>query len=241
MSENVPRMDSGCSDYSDDLAELALGALTGRDRARALAHVDECPRCAEELEQLSRVADAVLQTAPEVEPPVGFESRLFERMGVAESAPGRRLRSLPSLGSRRPRQWMVAAVAAAAAFAALGLGLSTATAPPATQAQGVHGSQNGSQNVVTGNFVQDGRTVGHVVVAGGARPWVSMMLEDSTAQGAVNCVVVTQDGVTHEIGSFVAHAGYGAWVAPLHLDPKDVSKAEVVSPSGAVIASATLT
>ena len=237
MSEYIPRNDAGCADFSDDLAELALGALTGRDRARALAHVDDCPRCAEELEQLSRVADAVLQTAPEVEPPVGFESRLFERMGVAESAPRRRLRSLPSLGSHRPRQWVVAAVAAAAAFAALGFGLSTATAPPATQANGAHGSQN----VVSGNFVQDGHTVGHVVLAGGARPWMSMMLEDSSAQGVVNCVVVTHDGVTHEVGSFVAHAGYGAWVAPLHLDPKNVWKAEVVTPDGAVIASATLT
>jgi anti-sigma factor RsiW len=237
MSEHAPYNDAGCAGFSDDLAELALGALTGRERARTLAHVDDCPRCAEELEQLSHVADAVLRTAPEVEPPVGFESRLFERMGVTESAvrDRRRLRSLPSMRSRRPRQWAVAALAAAAAFAALGFGLSTTTAPPATQAQ------HGSKNVVSGNFVQDGQTVGHVVAAGGSRPWISMMLEDSTAQGVVNCVVVTRDGVTHEVGSFVAHQGYGAWVAPLHFQPKDVWKAEVVTPDGAVIAHATLT
>jgi anti-sigma factor RsiW len=239
MSEDAPKKDAGCDGFSDDLAELALGALTGRDRARTLAHVDECPRCAEELEQLSRVADAVLQTAPEVEPPVGFESRLFERMGVTESAArGRgRLRSLPSLRPRRPRQWAVAALAAAAAVAALGVGLATTTSPSTTQAKAAHGSTN----VVSGNFVQDGHTVGHVVVAGGSRPWISMMLEDSTAQGLVNCVVVTRDGVTHEVGSFMAHQGYGAWIAPLHFDAKDVWKAEMVTPDGAVIASATLT
>jgi anti-sigma factor RsiW len=239
MSEDVPKMDAGCAGFSDDLAELALGALAGRDRARTLAHVDECPRCAEELEQLSRVADAVLQTAPEVEPPVGFESRLFERMGVTESAArGRgRLLSLPSLRPRSPRQWAVAAVAAAAAVAALGLGLSTTTAPPVTQAQAPHGSKN----VVSGNFVQDGHTVGHVVATGGSRPWISMMLDDSTAQGVVNCVVVTRDGVTHEVGSFVARQGYGAWIAPLHFGPKELWKAEMVTPGGAVIASATLT
>ena len=239
MSDDAPMKDAGCAGFSDDLAELALGALTGRDRARTLAHVDECPRCAEELEQLSRVADAVLQTAPEVEPPVGFESRLFERMGVTESATrGRgRLRSLPSLAPRRPRQWAVAGVAAAAAFAALGFGLSTTTAPTATQGKAAHGPTN----LVSGNFVQDGQTVGHVVAAGGSRPWVSMMVEDSTAQGMVTCVIVTRDGVTHELGTFVAHQGYGAWVAPLHFSPKDVWKAEVVTPDGAVIASATLT
>ena len=70
---------------------------------------------------MSRVADTVLQVAPEVEPPVGFESRLFERMGVTDaSRPARRrLRALPPLRSIRPRQWVPAAVAAAAAFAAL--------------------------------------------------------------------------------------------------------------------------
>jgi anti-sigma factor RsiW len=239
MSEDAPMKDAGCAGFSDDLAELALGALAGRERARTLAHVDECPRCAEELEQLSRVADAVLQTAPEVEPPVGFESRLFERMGVTESAARRRvrLRSLPSLRPRRPREWALTAVAAAAAVAALGFGLSTTTAPSVTQAKAEHGSTN----VLSGSFVQDGHTVGHVVAVGGSRPWISMMLEDSTAQGVVNCVVVTRDGVTHEVGSFDAHQGYGAWVAPLHFEPKDVWKAEVATPDGAVIASATLT
>jgi len=237
-AHHAPRKDPGCARYSEDLAELALGVLTGRDRARALAHVDECPRCAEELEQLSRVADTVLQVAPEVEPPIGFETRLFERMGVDETAAPRRrrLQALPALRSLRPRQWVPAAVAAAAAFAVLGFGLSTTSAPPAIQAHGTHGSTV----VVSGDFVQSGMTVGHVVVASGARPWMSMMLEDSTAQGVVDCVVVTRDGVTHDVGTFVARQGYGAWVAPLHLDPKNVRKAEVVTPDGAVIATATL-
>ena len=48
-----------CDEYSDNLAELALGILTGRERAATLAHVDSCPRCADELEQLSHAADAV--------------------------------------------------------------------------------------------------------------------------------------------------------------------------------------
>ena len=67
-----------------------------------------------------------------------------------------------------------------------------------------------------------------------------MTLDDSSARGRVECVVVTDDGVTHRVGTFVASEGYGAWVAPLHVDPTDVRTAEVVSPSGAVIATATL-
>ena len=52
MTDDV--RERGCEEYGDELAELALGVLTGRDRARVLSHVDSCPRCAEELEILSR-------------------------------------------------------------------------------------------------------------------------------------------------------------------------------------------
>ena len=61
--------------------------LTGRERSRVLSHVESCPRCAEELEILSRTADSVLQAAPDMEPPLGFEVRLFERMGVTDVVP----------------------------------------------------------------------------------------------------------------------------------------------------------
>ena len=67
--------------YTDDLAELALGVLTGRERSRALSHVESCPRCSEELELLSRAADALVAVAPEAEPPLGFETRSVRTVG----------------------------------------------------------------------------------------------------------------------------------------------------------------
>lgn len=218
----------GCEDYAGDLPELALGVLTGRERARALAHVDACSRCADELEQLSRAADAVFLVAPDVEPPVGFEVRLLERMGVVD-APPRRHRL-------RPSRWIPASVAAAAAAAALGIGLSWPSAPAGQLAQ----AGRGHTSTASANLVEGGRTVGRVVTFGGTKPWMSMTLEDSGARGRVTCVVVTTDGVTHRIGTFVAKEGYGAWVAPLRVDPTHLRRAEVVSPSGAVIASAPL-
>jgi len=216
--------EKGCDAYGDDLAELALGALTGRPRAQALSHVESCPHCAEELEQLSRVADAIVQVAPEVEPPVGFEVRLFDRMGVSD----RRRRF-------RPSRWVPAAVAVAAAALALGLGLSLPSSGPTTAtAQAHHG------RTISGDLVEDGATVGHVVAVGGTQPWMSMTLADSSARGTVDCIVVTTDGMTHHVGTFVARAGYGAWIAPLHVKPADIRAAEVVSPSGTVIATASL-
>jgi len=226
MSDDL--REQGCEQYANELAELSLGVLTGRERARVLAHVESCPRCADELERLSRVADTVVQAAPEMEPPLGFEVRLFEKMGVADVAPRRR--------RLRPSRWVPAVVGVAAAALALGLGLSlTSSSPPTVTAHAP-----GSHEVMTAALVENGETVGHVMTFGGDKPWMSMMLADSTARGKVTCVVVTSDGVTHRIGTFVARAGYGAWIAPLHVDPTDVRSAEVVSPSGAVIATATL-
>jgi hypothetical protein len=69
---------------------------------------------------------------------------------------------------------------------------------------------------------------------------MSMTLDDSAVHGTVDCVVVTNDGVTHDVGTFDAQHGYGAWMAPLHVDPANVRTAEVVSPSGTVFATATL-
>lgn len=225
MSDDL--REKGCDAYADDLAELALGALTGRARAQALSHVESCPRCAEDLEQLSRVADTVVQVAPDVEPPVGFEVRLFERMGVA--GPRRRRRIRPSL-------WVPAGVAAAAAALALGLSLTLTSSPaPTATAQGHH-----QKATISADLVENGVAVGHVVAFGGNQPWMSMMLADSTARGTVDCIVVTKDGVTHHVGTFVAQRGYGAWIAPLHVNPAHIRTAEVVSPSGTVIATASL-
>jgi hypothetical protein len=216
-----------CEQYQAELSELALGVLTGRDRARALAHVESCPRCAEELEQLSHAADAVVQAAPEAEPPMGFEVRLFERMGVADLRRPSRFRS--------PR-WVAGALSAAAAVVALAVGLSlglSSSTPPTQNAAPARG-------VVSANLVENGTVVGRVATHGGTHPWMWMMVVDSSAQGTVNCIVVTSDGVSHQVGTLVAKKGYGAWVAPLTVDPKDIRSAEVVAPSGTVIATAAL-
>jgi len=227
MTDDV--RERGCEEYSEELAELALGVLTGRDRARVLSHVESCPRCAEELEILSRTADSVLRAAPDMEPPLGFEVRLFERMGLADVAPRRR--------RFRPSRWVPAVVGVAAAALALGLGLSLTSSTPTPT---VTAQPQGSHRVVTAALVEHGTTVGHVMAVNGAKPWISMMLDDSSAHGTVTCVVVTDDGKTHHVGTFEAKKGYGAWIAPLPVDPSSVRTAELESPSGTVIATATL-
>ena len=131
---------------------------------------------------------------------------------------------------------MPAGVAAAAAALALGLGLTLPSSPPTDR----HRAGPPREGAISADLVENGAAVGHVVAVGGTQPWMSMMLADSTARGTVDCIVVTKDGVTHHVGTFVARQGYGAWIAPLHVKPADIRTAEVVSPSGTVIATASL-
>ena len=222
----------GCEEYANELAELALGVLTGRERSRVLSHVESCPRCAEELEVLSRTADSVLQAAPDMEPPLGFEVRLFERMGVTDVVPSRRAPAPPPValgagrGGRR-RGGPGARHRAQRDVVPFDVVRTRLRSRP-------------SHHVVTAALVSNGKTVGHVMTFGGDKPWLSMTLDDSSAHGTVRCVVVTEDGVTHAVGTFESRQGYGAWMAPLHVNPATVRTAEVVSPSGTVIATATL-
>jgi hypothetical protein len=225
-----------CDEYGDDLAELALGILTGRARTAALAHVDSCPRCAEELEQLARAADAVVQVAPAIDPPVGFEVRLFSRMGVDEVAVRRQTRRL----SRFPNRWLLASAAAVLALG-LGLGLGLTGGGPKAPAKVAVTPPGGGTLVSSVSLRESGHGVGRVFTYAGSTPWMFMTLTDSSARGRVICEIVTDQGVTHRVGAFTAKDGYGAWGAPLPVAPQDVRSAEVVTPGGAVVATASFT
>ncbi len=226
-----------CDEYAENLAELALGILTGRARAATLAHVDSCAHCAEELEQLSRAADAVVSVAPELEPSVGFEVRLFNRMGLADDpAPVPITRDR---GRRGPRRWVAGtprwALASAAAVVALLVGLSVGWSIGSPS-----GTAHPTEAVATAALKERGNAVGSVATYGGSEPWMIVTMHGSSANGMLTCEVVTDNGVTHKIGTFSATYGYAAWDAPLRVAPQDVQKAVVVSSNGTVIATASL-
>ncbi len=78
----------GCAGFADMPAELALGVLTGRERAEALAHLEHCAACQENVRQLTMKAEQLLQLLPAVEPPPGFETRVTERLCLAALSQG---------------------------------------------------------------------------------------------------------------------------------------------------------
>ena len=76
-----------CAEFGDVAAELALGVLTGRERARALAHLDRCDACRENVRQLTVTGEELVGLLPAIEPPAGFETRVMERLGLGPPAP----------------------------------------------------------------------------------------------------------------------------------------------------------
>lgn len=99
-----------CEGLHDDLAVLAIGALTGHDRARILSHLEGCPSCAAEMEELSAAADALATLIPEAEPDEGFSERTMAVIRAEQ--PGR----------QRPLVRRFAAVAAVVVLLAVGGG-----------------------------------------------------------------------------------------------------------------------
>jgi hypothetical protein len=98
-----------CAQLEDVAPELALGILSGEERAAALAHLDECAGCQQEVGSLTGLTDQLLELAPRAEPPPGFEERVLAALS-------------PNVTALRPRHHtrhraVVAALALAASIA----------------------------------------------------------------------------------------------------------------------------
>ena len=213
-----------CGEVRDLGAELALGVLPGRERARVLSHLDRCPDCREYVEQLTLVSDGLLELLPGSEPPVGFEKRVMNRLGLS--------------GRRQPR-WARFRVMVAAAAAALtiaggfgGWGISSAlegTSAPATVA---------SSLLETGLSTPGGHQVGRIFAYHGSPGWVYMSVHAPMGSGKVTCRLVRADGSTRSVGTFELRNGHGYWGGPADVNPKTLSGARLVNADGSVLATA---
>ncbi|MGA3218514.1 MAG: hypothetical protein ABSE77_05465 [Acidimicrobiales bacterium] len=219
-----------CARVGPDLAELALGALTGKERVAALAHLEECARCSAEVDELAAAADQLLHLAPAAEPPVGFEARVFERLGLRPGPVGWRAWSI-----WRPK--LALAVAAAAVVVAFGLGtlLGYGTRGDGTE----HYPDQGPIHVAA--LYAGGRPVGRVMVYAGNPTWLFMYMDDASWQGTLRCEVVLDQGPPVMLGRFWLSGGKGAWAASVAQPAGRLSQARVVGAAGNVLASANLT
>jgi hypothetical protein len=221
MTSRDPR----CLAVHDDLAALATGTLTGRDRSAVLEHLEGCPACAAELEELSVTVDALMELVPDATPPDGFADRTVALMRAEPSSTVRRSPRFAHSG-----RWIVA-VAAIVVALALGIGVGAL----------VTSGGGGTGPVVrTAALQSTSGAEGSVVLSSGQPGWLVMTVADSTAWGKVTCRVTLTDGSHRVVGRYPMSSGYDSWTARLPVTASTVRSVDLVEPGGSVIASAKL-
>ncbi|HTT53938.1 MAG TPA: hypothetical protein VMH35_21295 [Streptosporangiaceae bacterium] len=250
MSE---RNEMNCREFSDVAAELALGVLTGRERAGALAHLDHCDACRETVRQLTMTGEGLVGLLPAREPPAGFETRVMERIGLAAPAPGPASRA--SWRHRMTHAGRRPAAPAAAAPAAPGQKwyagrtrrmLAVAAVVLAVVAGGLGGwglrggtSSSASTQLNSGTLLSAShQAVGKIFLYRGSPRWVYMSVDMPAGNGTVVCQVVSAGGHVTTVGSFRLTDGHGYWGSPAPQTPGQLTGARLVSTDGTVLATA---
>ncbi len=242
----------GCAEFADAAAELALGVLTGRERAQALAHLDQCEACRENVRQLTVTGEELVGLLPAIEPPAGFETRVMERLGLGTPAPApgpaRRLSPARRFGLKLadwigggwtgrggvsyPRRILAAAAVAAAVIVAGlgGWGLHAATSSPAA-------SPLSSAALLTASH----QTAGKIYFYDAGSRWLYMSVDIPRfgGNGTVICQVEGPDGHVTTVGSFRLTGGYGYWGSPDPVTSGPLTGARLVTTTGTVLATAT--
>jgi hypothetical protein len=217
----------GCDELADVAAELALGVLTGRERAEALAHLVQCPACRENVRQLTTTGEELLELLPTIEPPAGFETRVMDRLGLTPAS------AQPAAPTRRPgrtrRLLTVAAVVGGIVVAGVGgWGLHAATSSPST-------SPLSSAALLTASH----QSAGTIYVYNGASRWLFMSVDLSSGNGTVVCQLISANGHVTTIGSFRLTHGYGSWGSPEPSAAGQPVTARLIRPDGTIVATAT--
>jgi len=223
-----------CAVFQDAAAELALGILTGPDRAAALKHMERCASCQAEVGSLAAAADRLLDLVPPRGAPDGFESRMAA--AFRQSVPGQagRCHRGKAACRRLAGWWRRAGLAAAAAAAAgaLGFGLHQIGAPQEPAYSGAE---------VAALRTPAGAPAGEVAVTGAPQPLLVMVVNPGAAPGWYHCYLRTSGGRQAFAGAFHVGRDGGLWVIRLPMPPRDLTGARLVGPGGTEIASATFT
>ncbi len=224
-------MTVNCAQLEELAAELALGTVSGAERAAALDHLAGCPTCRDLVEQLARVADSMLLLAPEVEPPPGFESQVLIRMGVV-SAPVVRLGP-----ARAPRRRVLVGVAAAALVAGLaGAGVARLVddGRPAAVQTAAGTPAAGVRTALA--FDTDGRWTCRAVIYGDTPTWLVVSLDRTDGLNATFTVEAfhRDDPTPVPVGSFSTAQGHGTFAQPVQLRAESLQSVRVLDAGGRV-------
>lgn len=221
-----------CPEVESLAPELALGIVSGSERASALAHMAQCPSCRRLVEDLAMSADPLLLLALEAEPSIGFESRVLAATAAAAQAGERSLPlGAPAVAAsrrRRPRFGRAFRVAAAAALAvaAAAVGLVVGLS-----------SGDGDHPVRTAMAVTaGGKSTCRAWAYGDKEAWVFISLEAPREWSADYTVEVTTagGGRAAAVGHFRLQDGTGAFGAKVDVPASQLRAVRVLDASGAL-------
>jgi hypothetical protein len=208
---------------------MALGILDGDGRAWVIRHLGSCPSCRREVEDLTSVADLLVQAAPAVEPPMGFETAVLDRLTGPGTARAK------ARGRRRGRRWPAVAAAVAGVAAAVAL----------LAAGVVVGLGRGAEGHRQVGELRDaaGAPVGRVVAEEGHPSFVLVALRPGAPAGdyVVHCVYEgTDDWVagTMAVPEHVDPAAGFTFSTALPFEPEEISRVELVPVRGGPVLSA---
>jgi hypothetical protein len=214
-----------CAQLAEAAPELALGVLSGDERAAAVTHLNGCGSCQQMVSSLTGVTDRLLHVlAPSIEPPVGFEERVLAPLieDAAPIAPRHRARGLAAVG---PLAVAALAVAACVVLLAAVLGV----------------SRSGGSSVVTGEMrTSRGEVVGEVYLHEQSSAVLSMTLPGWVdqigryAQPDTTYAVRLQrtDGPDRLLP--VVMNGQSSWATALDVDPHAITSVALVDNRGYV-------
>jgi hypothetical protein len=206
-------------------AELALGLLSGPERAEALAHLEGCGPCRIAVEELADVADRLLLLAPEAEPPAGFETGVLARAGAPTAA-------------RRPRRVWLAAAAVVVVLAAVGGAFAVRRDRPGTRLdrEYVAALEQLHGKALAATALQDatGQQAGQLFLYEGDTSWLFATVDDPGATGELAVELRFDDGRVVVVPGLHLAGGRGSLGATVDLRLRDLRSVRVVDDAGRV-------
>jgi hypothetical protein len=198
------------------LLQLALGELAGRDRADVLVHVGDCPTCRRRVQAVVEAVEQVLLTAPEAEPPTGFEAAVLGRLAAD-----------PPRGRRRTVRILMAAAAAVLVTLAtvIGYGLGHQGQP--------------SELAETAMVTPAGRDVGRAWRYESEPTWVLVSVPrwqawERSTRHEYRLHARLDDGRVTDLGPLEFATSTGAWGATTEIDARRIRAVSVVDAAGHV-------
>ena len=209
---------SSCAGVRERAPDLALGTLTGPERADVVAHLDGCSSCQALVGEYASVADALLDLVPEADPATELASPVLAAMQPARH--------------RRRRHRVAALVAAATLALTAGTGITVALV---ARDQSGGGSTATTSALRSAPMVGAGDvTVGRVVSTGDRPLKLAVSVDYWVPDGHYQLAARNRAGEADPVGTLDVTNGRGTWTGSTPAVPHPVT-VSLVDKSGVTV------